>query len=451
MNTSIAVLGLSSSGKTALIHAFEKEMSMFEPKIRLSTLSSSEAIDNGLFHEYNYELTIAGQEKLPFSITEYSGEHLKRDEDNPDPFDKMMLSLTKKTSWIIMIDGAWFESQNEAEIEKTIRRNYARTIVPLVSEYAEANEGHSPELMFVVSKVNDYLLSYLNENGKKEFGRIVTSAFGGLVSNEKKPLILLADTCVKTATIAVMSLVYLQYRKEAEITLNKVSIQNQKIDSDLQQLRNKLNIENGKMLKSNTTVQELEQHIHSLEQERKTNQEMIINPAKDTIFRNVGIALHRLMLRHTAMLASGFENVQYSYDDSKERGHFQTYWSEKFITIDLIVALIMFVLFIIIQPKEEREMLFSGFIAAVVWGLIAVFVNNKIVRILGILGIIGGLLAAFNIYSIVFIILYVTWFMISTAISNKLEAKRAAELNIPIMERYKDELVRFYDEAVRKG
>ena len=223
MNTSIAVLGLPSSGKTALIDAFERNKGMFEPKMVFGNSVVSMPDVSEMFAQRNYQVSIEGEVLHSLSITEYPGALLKKREDTVS-LELMQRSLQSKSSWIIMIDGAWFQSDKEDDIEKNIRKKYARTVVPLVSAYAEVHNGQPPDILFVVSKVSQYLLPYLNEEGKKRFGRIVESAFGGLVSETSKPLILLSDTNIKTSVIAVLALSFLQYRSELIQSKNSLSI-----------------------------------------------------------------------------------------------------------------------------------------------------------------------------------------------------------------------------------
>lgn len=214
MNTSIAVLGLPSSGKTTLIDSFDHNKGLFEPKIVIEPVTAAmpDVEDSIASEQRNYQISVEDKEKHFLSITEYPGDLLTKREENANLREVMIQSMMNKSSWIIMIDGAWFQSNEEDEIEKIIRKNYARIVVPLVSAYADAHEGQAPDIMFVASKVSEYLLPYLNEEGKNKFGRIVESAFGGLVSDTMQPLILLSDTSLKTAVVAIESLIYLHYK-----------------------------------------------------------------------------------------------------------------------------------------------------------------------------------------------------------------------------------------------
>ena len=456
MNTSIAVLGLPSSGKTALIESFEHNKGMFEPKMVFAPLAIelSDIGDVTLSNQKDYQISIEGKEQHSLSITEYSGDLLVKRDENAESREHMIQSLLTKSSWIIMIDGAWFQSDQEADIEKIIRKKYARIVVPLVSAYAEAHDGQAPDIMFVASKVSEYLLPYLNEEGKNKFGRIVESAFGGLVSEMSKPLILLSDTSVKTATVAILSLIYLHYKTEIEEKTNDINLQIQTLASRRNRLSTKLNTENGKMLKSKSVIQDLEQQIQEIKQEEKSLSAQLRDPTKDLSMRNLGISLHRLMMRNQAMLAGGFEKVRYTYDESTEEGHFQTYWQQKFGKVNIIIGILLFgvmMLLSLTHSAETRDNFLKGIAGGVLWALIALFINHPIAKILGILGIAGGAIMAFGSFGIPFLIIYLIWIFISFMIADSLDTKRAIKLGIPKKTRYKDELVRFYDEAVRRG
>lgn len=456
MNTSVAVLGLPSSGKTALIDSFDHNKGLFEPKIVIEPMTAAmpDVEDSIASEQRNYQISIEDKEKHFLSITEYPGDLLTKREENANLREVMIHSMMNKSSWIIMIDGAWFQSNEEDEIEKIIRKNYARIVVPLVSAYADAHEGQAPDIMFVASKVSEYLLPYLNEEGKNKFGRIVESAFGGLVSDTMQPLILLSDTSLKTAVVAIESLIYLQYKEETEKETKDIHLQMQTLASRRSQLTTKLNTENGKMLKSKSVIQDLEQQIQGIRQEEKSLSAQLRDPAKDLSMRNFGISLHRLMLRNKAMLAGGFDRVRYTYDESTEEGYFQTYWQQKIGKVNIIVGLVLFgviALLSLTHSAETRTNFVQGIVGGVLWALIALFIKHPIAKILGILGIAGGAIMAFGTFGIPFLILYVIWVIISYMIADSLENKRAIRLGIPKKTRYKDELVRFYDEAVRKG
>ncbi|MBQ8922221.1 MAG: hypothetical protein IJ060_08695 [Oscillospiraceae bacterium] len=454
MNLNIAVLGLPSSGKTALIEAFERDKEMFVPRLSIGEPTILHPDENRPFAEKVYPVSIDGSEQHTVSVTEYPGELLQKNEENDAEREKMYRSLLTKSSWIIMLDGAWFQSEQEDMIEKTIRKKYARIIVPLVSDYADAHDGQAPELLFVASKVSTYLVSYLNDEGRQKFGRIVESAFGGLVSEMTKPLILLSDTSVRTPLVAVLSLMFCQYRNVQETVSGAVSVKLKKVQERRSQLSNKYRIESNKRFKSRSVIQELRQQIQSLNQEESGLSSQLFNPATDLSMRHFGISLHRLMLKNQAMLAGGFDNVAYSYDASREEGYFQTYWHEKMKKINTVVALILFGIMVVtalLFPENEDQSLLGGIIGGAFWGAVALFVENKAAKILGVIGVLGGFMVSFGVRGVIFVALYVGWYLLSGKLADSLEEKRAVMQNIPKQVRYKDELVQFYDNAVRKG
>lgn len=453
MNTSIAVLGLPSSGKTSLIHSFEQNMSIFQPHIVFSSPLMRMPDLYNPFEQKSYNFTIEGKEQHTLSITEYSGDLLNKREDNVEARKIMLQSLQTQNAWIIMIDGSWFQSNQEEEIEKIIRKKYARSIVPLVSSYADANNGRSPNIMFVASKASVYLIPYLNEEGKAKFGRIVESAFGGLVSETIKPLILLSDTSIKTPLIAFFTLIFMQYRTQLAYSSNNISRQINTIDARKKQLQTKISIESGKILKSKSLIQDLERQVYSLEQERQNHVAQLRDPSKDITMRNLGISLHRLMLRNIAMLASGFENACYSYDATVEEGCFVNFWRKKTGKLNVIVAWAVFVCMIVIslrQPGTDTETFWAGILGTIVWAVIGLAVKHTVAKVLGILGVIGGFITCFGNISFLLVIGFVVWLIIIESIAKAFDKLRAKRLKIPNI-RFKDELVRFYDEAVRKG
>lgn len=455
MNTSIAVLGLPSSGKSSLIKSFEHNFGIFEPKIVVAPLSTplSDNDDKIVSDQRSYQITVEGKEQHSLSITEYSGDLLIKRDENSEFREHMIQSLMTKSSWIIMLDGAWFQSDQAEELEKVIRKKYARIVVPMVSAYAESHNGQAPDLMFVVSKTSEYLIPFLNDEGKQKFSGIVASAFGGLVSESSKPIILFSDKNMKTALIAMLSLAFLHYRTETERVSAVLSQEIKTIEARRGQLQNKINIESEKLIKSKSVIQSLQQQVSALNQEIKDKSSMISDPLKDTMMRNLGISLHRLMLHNAVMLADGFENVTYSYDSSIEEGCFEFFWRKKAAKLNFIVGVIVFVIMAIVSlrlPGVDPETFWAGVIGTVIWGIIGLAISHPIAKILGILGFIGGFITSFANISIVYLIFFIIFAIAVHYIALNFDRIRAKRLNVP-KTRFKDELVRFYDEAVQKG
>lgn len=209
MNFGITLLGMPNSGKTNFMTEAVKDINSFSPKISMQPIVQTPGTDGHSYHTEQYILKVSEDTQWQFTVCDYKGDLLKSNEDDRD---ELARAFSMSGSWIIFVDGDYFADGKEADetIIKKIKRDSVRTLMPYLSSYAETHGERMPELLFLITKAK----KLANKFSPGRLQHIVMGAYEGLFTEESAPMILLSETSrYKTAGMAVLSLLYLEYAK----------------------------------------------------------------------------------------------------------------------------------------------------------------------------------------------------------------------------------------------
>ncbi len=458
MEANVAILSTSESNQSELLQAFDAKRDLFAPQLSIQQVSGQGCI-SAAQNQYVVSLARqnAAQNVMVLRIAD-AGNSVFYAAPESDDTDDAKIILLSSDSWIVDIDGIVFQSGEQKEIQKKLKKRIARRLVPLISQYAETHSERTPYLIFVISNAGEYMLPYMNQNGHAVIAEIIESAFGGIVTDIKQTLIMMFDSSYQTEWIGILSLIYKTIESNLRASREKLIIENQKIDQRISHNREKLKMENDKLFSSGKLIDSLESEIRSLTAKSESLKRQIASTNTSYELNHFGIALHYLIQRHSSMLISGFESAMYPYDDSFKGEITEHYWTDKLSKVRLIISIPFIAVMLWMMSKRPDDFMdklstvlafaiivFGGFAAlchmanknikGIVFGGCALWYG------LTLLGVISSVLSMG--ISIIPFILYIAAFFFSKWILTEMDKLSSAEKSKAI--------VRFYEKAVQKG
>ena len=193
-DTRFTALGMSGSGKTCYVLGMYYEMCVGVRKFNLVTTNSNASLleewmdklddETGMNRfpsgtaltevtDYSFKLNYENQYIFEFDWMDYGGGTLKQRENNPKAFDSLNKSIEESTALYIFIDGELLAEEDYDKQLKNVQRKAARTINSYITNFAQANEGYMPPIVFVITK-SDLCAPYLNEG---DMQKIIKEAF----------------------------------------------------------------------------------------------------------------------------------------------------------------------------------------------------------------------------------------------------------------------------------
>ena len=323
MDTDIALLGLSGSGKTNFINEVMKDINVFSPKIsikmRYPVMPYPAAAKNTeIFSRLSFALDTNGGEQWNFNVCDYNGELLKTREEDNEYFANVKKHLQSSDEWIVFVDGNHFTEGTKEETVRLIKRKTARVLLPYISEYADEHNETTPELLFVVTKAGEIVDRFSKETVKE----IIMESFEGVFSEEYSPMVLMSETeTTRSVGMAILTLFYLRYSDELENRALQLNKRNQQIEDDISELRNSVReIESKKILRktpgNRRKVEDYNRRIWSLRGEIESNIEKLKQCRNNIGMKHIGTALQCLIDNNPHLTVNGFGRINYPYDRS---------------------------------------------------------------------------------------------------------------------------------------
>lgn len=266
------------------------------------------------------------------------------------------------SNWVIMINGEVFRDDDEKRIAKELRKQYAKRIVPLLSQYAEQHEQSTPNIIFVLTNAGSYLAPYLNSEGKAKLNTYIKESFSGVMHEGLEPIIIMHDAGnYKSAGTVLLSFLFLEQRAALAVSSNQLAKKNKQTEFEIKQLRAKIESEEKKgLLRSRKTIEYCQSKIVSLNSEIDSNKAKIQKNGQDVFQHHVGIAVNRLAANYSPLLVSGFEQIGYAYNSSQymydpDKRWFKIYKVFYAIIAGIIFLLLLFFSFLWIANNNNTE------------------------------------------------------------------------------------------------
>lgn len=370
MNTNVALLGISSSGKTNFISEAIKDINSFSPKITIMPVDSTQTVDTGDIYNNHYMLKAYENIQWEFSICDYEGRLLKSHEND---FIALKNVLYESDTWIILVDGTYFNGGEESDekIIGKIKRSSARILIPYISDYAEEHNETMPELLFVVTKSNRLIGKFASDRIK----HIIMKSFEGIFTEESSPMILLCETSyTKAAGLAVLSIFYIKYAKELSDRIAQLENRNKQIKRDISELWSLIyEIEDHKILgrlpANKRKVESYRRQIFSLETESSSNGSEIIQCRNNGGLEHLGICVQCLIDNNQQLIINGFDKIDYQYDKSLMKPIKSHWWIMVVLIFNLCVLGIMQILSKMHVQSDMSEWFVIGY---VIWIILSV-------------------------------------------------------------------------------